>query len=127
MNIRGIKIYFKPDASIFTVTEYNYDTLAARMRELAYLNRGISITISDERNKDEHGKIHTENFYSEGGLREFVQYLDKTRQAIIPEVIYMEGSKENVVVEVAFQYNDSYNENIHSYVNNINTIEGLVS
>lgn len=123
-NIRGTKIHFKPDASIFTVTEYNYDTLAARMRELAYLNRGISITISDERNKDEHGKIHTENFYSEGGLREFVQYLDKTRQAIIPEVIYMEGSKENVVVEVAFQYNDSYNENIHSYVNNINTIEG---
>ncbi|HQG39233.1 MAG TPA: DNA topoisomerase IV subunit B, partial [Chitinophagales bacterium] len=123
-NIRGTKIHFKPDASIFTVTEYNYDTLAARMRELAYLNRGINITISDERNIDENGKMHTETFYSEGGLREFVQYLDKTRQAIIPEVIYMEGTKENVVVEVAFQYNESYNENIHSYVNNINTIEG---
>ena len=81
-NIRGTKIHFKPDASIFTVTEYNYDTLAARMREVSFLNRGISITISDERNKDEHGKIHTENFYSEGGLREFVQYLDKTRQLL---------------------------------------------
>jgi len=94
------------------------------MRELAYLNRGISITISDERNKDENGNIFSENFYSEGGLREFVTFLDKTRQPLIPEVIYMEGAKDNVVVEVAFQYNDSYNENIHSYVNNINTIEG---
>ena len=121
---RGTKIHFKPDNSIFTVTEYNYDTLAARMRELAYLNRGISITIADERNKDENGQIFSENFFSEGGLREFVQFLDKTRQPLIPDVIYMEGAKENVVVEVAFQYNDSYNENIHSYVNNINTIEG---
>lgn len=123
-NKRGTKIHFKPDNSIFTVTEYNYDTLAARMRELAYLNRGISITITDERNVDEHGAAFSENFYSEGGLREFVTFLDKTRQPLIPEVIYMEGAKENVIVEVAFQYNDSYNENIHSYVNNINTIEG---
>ncbi|MEZ5053918.1 MAG: DNA topoisomerase (ATP-hydrolyzing) subunit B [Chitinophagales bacterium] len=123
-NKRGTKIHFKPDDSIFTVTVYNYETLAARMRELAYLNRGISITITDERNKDEQGVAFSENFYSEGGLREFVTYLDKTRQAIIPEVIYMEGVKDNVTVEVAFQYNDSYNENIHSYVNNINTIEG---
>ncbi len=121
---RGTKIHFKPDDSIFTVTVYNYETLAARMRELAYLNRGINITITDERNKDENGVVFSENFYSEGGLREFVSYLDKTRQAIIPEVIYMEGVKDNVTVEVAFQYNDSYNENIHSYVNNINTIEG---
>ncbi len=123
-NKRGTKIHFKPDNSIFTVTEYNYDTLAARMRELAYLNRGISITITDERNVDEHGTAFSENFYSEGGLREFVTFLDKTRQPLIPEVIYMEGARENVIVEVAFQYNDSYNENIHSYVNNINTIEG---
>lgn len=123
-NKRGTKIHFKPDNSIFTVTEYNYDTLAARMRELAYLNRGISITITDERNVDEQGTAFSENFYSEGGLREFVTFLDKTRQPLIPEVIYMEGAKENVIVEVAFQYNDSYNENIHSYVNNINTIEG---
>jgi DNA gyrase subunit B len=123
-NKRGTKIHFKPDGSIFTVTEYNYDTLAARMRELAYLNRGISITITDERNVDEQGTAFSENFFSEGGLREFVTFLDKTRQPLIPEVIYMEGAKENVIVEVAFQYNDSYNENIHSYVNNINTIEG---
>jgi DNA gyrase subunit B len=121
---RGTKIHFKPDATIFTTTEYNYDTLAARMRELAYLNRGISITISDERNKDENGVAFSENFFSQGGLREFVTFLDKTRQPLIPEVIYMEGTRDNVVVEVAFQYNDSYNENIHSYVNNINTIEG---
>ena len=121
---RGTKIHFKPDATIFTTTEYNYDTLAARMRELSYLNRGINIRINDDRNKDENGIAFSENFYSEGGLKEFVQFLDKTRQPLIPEVIYMEGTKENVVVEVAFQYNDSYNENIHSYVNNINTIEG---
>lgn len=121
---RGTKIHFKPDATIFTTTEYNYDTLAARMRELAYLNRGISIAISDERNKDENGVAFSENFFSQGGLREFVTFLDKTRQPLIPEVIYMEGTRDNVVVEVAFQYNDSYNENIHSYVNNINTIEG---
>ncbi|MBK9330139.1 MAG: DNA topoisomerase (ATP-hydrolyzing) subunit B [Sphingobacteriales bacterium] len=121
---RGTKIHFKPDATIFTTTEYNYDTLAARMRELAYLNRGISIAISDERNKDDNGVAFSENFFSQGGLREFVTFLDKTRQPLIPEVIYMEGTRDNVVVEVAFQYNDSYNENIHSYVNNINTIEG---
>lgn len=123
-NKRGTKIHFKPDGTIFTTTEYNYDTLAARMRELSYLNRGISITITDERNKDQNGNSFSETFLSEGGLREFVQFLDKTRQPLIPEVIYMEGAKDNVAVEVAFQYNDSYNENIHSYVNNINTIEG---
>ena len=123
-DIRGTKIHFKPDATIFTTTEYNYDTLAARMRELGYLNRGISITITDNRNRDENGVPFSETFLSEGGLREFVQFLDKTRQPLIPEVIYMEGTRDNVVVEVAFQYNDSYNENIHSYVNNINTIEG---
>ncbi len=123
-DIRGTKIHFKPDATIFTTTEYNYDTLAARMRELGYLNRGISITITDNRNRDENGVAFSETFLSEGGLREFVQFLDKTRQPLIPEVIYMEGTRDNVVVEVAFQYNDSYNENIHSYVNNINTIEG---
>jgi len=121
---RGTKIHFKPDATIFTTTEYNYDTLAARMRELGYLNRGISITITDDRNRDENDVAFSETFLSEGGLKEFVQFLDKARQPLIPEVIYMEGTKDNVVVEVAFQYNDSYNENIHSYVNNINTIEG---
>ncbi len=123
-DIRGTKIHFKPDVTIFTTLEYNYDTLAARMRELGYLNRGISISITDDRNRDENGVAFTETFLSEGGLREFVKFLDKSRQSLIPEVIYMEGTKDNVVVEVAFQYNDSYNENIHSYVNNINTIEG---
>jgi DNA gyrase subunit B len=121
---RGTKIHFLPDRSIFTITEYEYETLATRMRELSYLNRGISITITDERQKNEDGVAHSETFYSEGGLREFVQYLDGTRQAIIPQPIYIEGSEDSVVVEVAFQYNNSYNENIHSYVNNINTIEG---
>lgn len=121
---RGTKVHFLPDDSIFTVTEYSYETLAARMRELAYLNRGISISLTDERQKNDDGTYFTERFYSEGGLNEFVQFLDKTRQPIIPEPIYFEGNKDNVIVEVAFQYNDSYNENIHSYVNNINTIEG---
>ncbi len=121
---RGTIIHFKPDDTIFTVTEYNYDTLASRMRELAFLNRGIHITITDMRHKDENGVPFSEHFFSEGGLREFVSYLDKNRQSIIPEVIYMEGTKDTVVVECAFQYNDSFIENIHSYVNNINTIEG---
>jgi DNA gyrase subunit B len=121
---RGTRVLFQPDASIFTVTEYSYDTVAARMRELAYLNRGIRIVITDERVQHEDGTFKTETFFSHGGLREFVSFLDKSRQPIVPEVIYMEGVKENVMVEVAFQYNDSFNENIHSYVNNINTIEG---
>ncbi|QQR97172.1 MAG: DNA topoisomerase (ATP-hydrolyzing) subunit B [Sphingobacteriales bacterium] len=121
---RGTTVHFLPDASIFTVTEYNYETLAARMRELAYLNKGIRITITDEREKNDDGTFKKEEFYSEGGIKEFVQYLDRTRQPIIPEPIYMEGTRDSVVVEVAFQYNDSYNENVHSYVNNINTIEG---
>ena len=121
---RGTIIQFKPDATIFTTTEYNYDTLAARMRELAYLNRGIRITITDQREVNEDGSFLSESFFSEGGLREFVTFLDKTRQPLVPEPIYMEGTKENVVVEVAFQYNETFVENIHSYVNNINTIEG---
>jgi len=126
-DIRGTKIHFKPDNSVFTFLNKSFlvaQDLNTRMRELAYLNRGINITLTDDRNKDENGIAFFENFYSEGGLREFVAYLDKTRQSIIPEVIYMEGMKDNVTVEVAFQYNDSYIENIHSYVNNINTIEG---
>ncbi len=121
---RGTRVYFQPDASIFTTTEFSYDTIAARMRELAYLNRGIRIVVFDERSPNEDGSSKSEIFYSDGGLREFVSFLDKTRQPLIPDVIYMEGGKDSVIVEVAFQYNDSYNENIHSYVNNINTIEG---
>ncbi|MEZ5015118.1 MAG: DNA topoisomerase (ATP-hydrolyzing) subunit B [Chitinophagales bacterium] len=115
---------FLPDNTIFTVTEYKYETLAARMRELAYLNKGIRLTITDTRQTDEDGKHRSETFFSEGGLTEFVRFLDESRTPIIPEPIYAEGTKDNVMVELALQYNDSFNENIHSYVNNINTIEG---
>ena len=121
---RGTIVQFKPDDTIFTHTEYNYETLAARMRELAYLNRGIRITITDERETNEDGSFKGESFFSEGGLKEFVTFLDKTRQPLVPEPVFMEGGKDNVIVEVAFQYNDTFVENIHSYVNNINTIEG---
>ncbi len=120
----GTIITFQPDDTIFTVTEYKYETLAARMRELAYLNRGIRLTITDERVRDEEGKFRSESFFSEGGLIEFVKFLDESRTAIIPEPIYAEGGRDGVQVEIAVQYNDSFNENIHSYVNNINTIEG---
>jgi DNA gyrase subunit B len=122
---RGTTIHFKPDDSIFTTTTYNYETLMSRMRELAFLNRGIGITISDERERDDQGNAISNYFFSEGGIVDFVKYIDRTRTPILPEPAFMEGSKENVVVEVAFQYNDGeYNENLHSYVNNINTIEG---
>lgn len=115
--------YFEPDTSIFTVSEYKFDTLAARMRELAFLNRGIRIHLKDER-ADENGNLKEESFYSEGGLREFVNFLDGTREKLIPEAIYVEGEKNGVPVEVAMTYNTGYSENLHSYVNNINTIEG---
>jgi DNA gyrase subunit B len=119
----GTLIYFEPDASIFTITEYKFDTLAARMRELSYLNRGIRISIKDER-ADESGNLREETFFSEGGLKEFVNYLDGTRDKILPEPIYVEGEKNGVPVEVAMIYNSGYTENLHSYVNNINTHEG---
>ncbi|WP_295655657.1 DNA topoisomerase (ATP-hydrolyzing) subunit B [uncultured Mucilaginibacter sp.] len=116
---------FQPDPEIFTLTtEYKYETLAGRLRELAYLNKGIKLTLSDERIPNEDGSFTTEVFYSEGGLREFVSYLDNMRTAIIPEPIYLDGMKNGIPVELAFQYNDTYTENVHSYVNNINTIEG---
>jgi len=121
---RGTIITFKPDDTIFITTTYVYEILESRLRELAYLNRGIHITLTDEREKDEAGNFVTDVFYSDGGLREFVKYLDGTREPLIKEPIYVEGSRDNVVVEVAMQYNTSFNENIHSYVNNINTIEG---
>jgi len=121
---RGTIITFKPDASIFTTTVYNFDTLAARLRELAFLNKGIHLDIIDERDKDAEGNFKHEHFYSEGGLIEFVKYLDSTREPLIPEPIWVEGSRDNIMVEVALQYNTSYTENVHSYVNNINTIEG---
>ncbi|MCP4123534.1 MAG: DNA topoisomerase (ATP-hydrolyzing) subunit B [Bacteroidetes bacterium] len=123
-NETGTTVTFMPDATIFTVSEYSYDTLSARLRELAFLNKGIRLSIADEREKEEDGSFKSETFYSEGGLAEFVEYLDATRESLIPEPVHMEAGKENVIVEVAFQYNTSYTENIHSYVNNINTIEG---
>jgi DNA gyrase subunit B len=116
---------FQPDPEIFTTTtEYRFETLATRLRELAFLNKGIRLTLTDERETDEAGNFITEEYFSEGGLREFVKYLDGTRVPIIPEPIYVEGIKQGIPVELALQYNDTYTENVHSYVNNINTIEG---
>ncbi|ADY50755.1 DNA gyrase subunit B [Pseudopedobacter saltans DSM 12145] len=116
---------FQPDPEIFTqTTEYRFDTLAGRLRELAFLNKGIRLVLTDEREVKEDGSFLSEEFYSEGGLREFVTFLDSTRTPLIPDAIYIEGEKNGIPVELAFTYNNSYNENIHSYVNNINTIEG---
>ena len=121
---RGTIITFLPDASIFSTTEYVYDVLAARLRELSFLNKGISLSITDKREQDEDGKDITATFLSEGGLSEFVEYLDETRENLIENVMYMEGEKNGVPVEVAMSYNTTYSENLHSYVNNINTHEG---
>ncbi|MDB5120228.1 MAG: gyrB 2 [Sphingobacteriales bacterium] len=121
----GTSVTFLPDADIFTLTtEYKFDTIAARLRELGYLNKGIHLSLTDEREVMEDGSFLHEKFYSEGGLREFVKFLDGTRSSIIPEPIYVEGVKQGIPVELALQYNDTYSENVHSYVNNINTHEG---
>jgi DNA gyrase subunit B len=120
----GTEVTFTPDDTIFTTTVYKYDTLSSRLRELSFLNRGITLTITDER-PDEDGNLRpTETFLSQGGLKEFVEYLDGTRERLIPEPIYIESDKGICPVEVAIQYNTGYAENLHSYVNNINTIEG---
>ncbi|MDA0793314.1 MAG: DNA topoisomerase (ATP-hydrolyzing) subunit B [Bacteroidetes bacterium] len=122
---RGTVVTFKPDSQIFTQTlEYNYDTLSLRIRELAYLNKGIKLSIEDRRRKDEEGKYISDTFLSEEGLKEFIRFLDETREAIIGDVISMEGEKNGIPVEVAMIYNTSFSENLHSYVNNINTHEG---
>ena len=122
---RGTIVTFKPDSEIFTQTlEYNYETLANRMRELAFLNKGITVVIIDKRGKDEKGEYIGETFYSEEGLSEFIKYLDATREPIMKSVIAFEGEKNGIPVEVAMIYNTSYSENLHSYVNNINTHEG---
>jgi len=121
---RGTIVTFKPDDSIFTTTVYVYDILASRMRELSFLNKGISLTITDKREQDDDGKDVTATFLSEGGLSQFVEYLDETRENLIQNVMYMEGEKNGIPVEVAMSYNTSYSENLHSYVNNINTHEG---
>ncbi|WP_299519192.1 DNA topoisomerase (ATP-hydrolyzing) subunit B [Winogradskyella sp.] len=121
----GTIVTFKPDPEIFQITlEYNYDTLASRMRELAYLNKGITIHLVDKRRKKEDGSFEGETFYSENGLPEFVKYLDGNREPLMKDVISFEGEKNGVPVEVAMVYNTSYAENLHSYVNNINTHEG---
>lgn len=120
----GTIVTFKPDHTIFNETVYNYSTLASRMRELSYLNRGLTIITIDERNKDEEGNVLRETFHSEGGLKEFVEFIDGNREALMEDVIYMGGERDGVPVEVAMRYNTSFNENLHSYVNNINTHEG---
>ena len=122
---KGTVVTFKPDPQIFTQTlEYNYETLSLRMRELAYLNKGIKISIVDKRQKDEKGEFVGEEFLSKEGLKEFIRFLDETRESIIGDVISMEGEKNGTPVEVAMTYNTSFSENLHSYVNNINTHEG---
>jgi DNA gyrase subunit B len=123
-NETGTEVTFLPDNSIFELTTYNYSTLANRMRELAFLNKGITITLTDLREEDEDGKNPSEIFHSEGGLREFAAYLDRNRESLISEVVYFEGEKDGIPVEVALTYNTSYTENIQAYVNNINTYEG---
>jgi DNA gyrase subunit B len=127
-NETGTTVHFWPDMSIFIVSEYKKDILESRLRELSYLNRGIRITLNDLREKDEEGKTYTKDFYSQGGIVEFVEMLDKNagRSPLLPKVIFVEGRDEasNVAVEVALCYNDGYQEHIYSYVNNINTIEG---
>ena len=120
----GTKVTFWPDAEIFTETVYKYSTLAARLRELAYLNAGIRLSLTDERLAEGQQEPKHEEFYSEFGLVEFVKYLDNTREKLIPDVIHIETEKAGIPVEVAMTYNTSYNENLHSYVNNINTHEG---
>jgi len=122
---RGTEVTFTPDKTIFQqTTEYNYDTLAARLRELSYLNKGIVIHLTDRRNQDDEGNDISETFTSSEGLSEFVRYLDSTREQLTAGVISMEGEKNGIPVEVAMVYNTSYSENLHSYVNNINTHEG---
>ena len=124
-NQNGTVVTFKPDPKIFQqVLEYNYDTLAQRMRELSFLNKGITIKLIDKRRKDEQGNFIQEIFHSNEGLKEYIRFLDSNREAIIQEVISMEGEKNGIPVEVAMIYNTSFNENLHSYVNNINTHEG---
>ena len=123
-DIRGTKQTFQPDGSIFTVTEYQYQILATRLRELAYLNAGITITLTDTREVDENGNHKSETFHSTEGLREFVRHIDASRIPLIGDVIYLNTEKNNIPIEVAILYNTGYSENVHTYVNNINTYEG---
>lgn len=121
---RGTIVTFHPDETIFNEVVYVYNTLANRLRELSFLNKGLTISLTDERVVDENGEFLTEVFHSEGGLKEFIEFIDGNREALMQDVIYMEGERDGIPVEVAMRYNTSYNENLHSYVNNINTHEG---
>ena len=121
---RGTTVTFQPDASIFDTTEYSFETLASRLRELSFLNKGIRLSLGDRRVIDENGQAKEEVFFSKEGLEEFVRYIDENRSPIISKIIHMERTDGDIPVEVAMTYNDSFNENIHSYVNNINTHEG---
>ncbi len=133
-NKTGTIVTFKPDPTIFSTTEYNFEILSSRLRELAFLNKGIRLTITDKRELADNGngngngsgpaEYRHESFYSDAGLKEFVQFLDVTREKLIEDIIHIETEKNEVPVEIALQYNTSFSENIHSYVNNINTIEG---
>nr|WP_321522587.1 DNA topoisomerase (ATP-hydrolyzing) subunit B [uncultured Macellibacteroides sp.] len=122
--VTGTKITFQPDASIFTTVDYQYKTLADRLRELSYLNAGITLTLTDKRSPKEDGTFKTETFHSDEGLKEFVRYLDRTKEKLVENSIHIITEKQGIPVEVAMTYNTSYNENVYSYVNNINTIEG---
>src|SRR6201989_2299898 len=122
---KGTKIHFLPDKSIFTVTEYNYDTLAGRLRQLAFLNKGIEITLTDERNTDaKTGEARTQSFKYNDGIAGFIKHLNKGKQVLHDKPIYMEAEKGSLVMEIALQYNDSYSETVFSFANNINTVDG---
>ena len=123
-DLRGTKVTFIPDSSIFNVSVYDFDTLANRLRELAFLNKGITLSLTDEREKDEEGKNPYEEYHSENGLVDFINFLDETREKLMEVPVYIEGEKNEIPIEIALQYNSSFSENIHSYVNNINTHEG---
>ncbi len=120
----GTSITFKPDDSIFTVTVYDYNILANRLRDLAYLNAGITLTLTDLREVDNEGNARSEVFYSKEGLKEFVEYIDSNKESLINDVIHLNTERQGIPVEVAMTYNNTYNENVYSFVNNINTIEG---
>jgi len=120
----GTEVTFIPDGSIFNTLEFSYDILSSRLRELAFLNKGIALTITDEREKDDEGNFLSNRYFSNEGLKDFINYLDETREKLMPEPICIEGEKNGVPMEIAMQYNTSFSENIHSYVNNINTHEG---
>ena len=120
----GTTITFRPDATIFEVTEYKYEVLAARMREMAFLNKGLSMKLTDERETGPDGEFKSEIFHSEGGLLEFIEFIDSAKHSLTERPVYVTATQEDVVVEVVFQYNSSYAENIYSFVNNINTREG---